>query len=216
MKLQALKALVVFHVTDWVHLYECHLLSDVVLPNTLKHIGYRAFSNCLSLKHITIPGDCFNIDSGEAFYGSGLETISFQEGVSMIPSSAFYMTKIKEIELPNTVRKIDTAAFMGCELEKIQLNKGLEEIAILAFGQNPFTEITIPETVKSISEYAFVKCENFTALKFLGDAPVSFLCDSNLLIERFSKDSPNYTIFYLESATGFTSPEWNGYPTALW
>lgn len=196
----------------------CLLLSDIVLPSSLNSIGGAAFANCQSLRHINIPGDCLNNGSWEAFYNSGLESVEFQEGVVTIPESCFRGTHLKKITLPDTVKKISTAAFSDCSnLQTIVLNEGLETIESSAFSMLPsLVELTVPSTVTSISEYSFIRCENFSTLKFQGNAPTTFLCESELLRELFAADSPIYTIYFHEGATGFTSPEWNGYPTTLW
>lgn len=194
----------------------CESLSNIKLPESLTSIGYRAFANCTSLKHISIPGNCLNENSGECFADSGLESVQLKEGVSIIPASAFLRTKIKEIILPSTVKNIEDGALAtGC-LKSVQLNEGLEIIAMTAFSSNPLTEIVIPKTVISCSEYSFTDCESLIAIKFEGDAPKDFLCESDLLNEIFAQSPINFTIFYHQEAQGFTSPTWHGYETDIW
>ena len=194
----------------------CSSLSNIELPESLTFIGYRAFANCTSLKHITIPKNSLNENSGECFVDSGLESVVLQEGIAVIPASAFLRTKIEEIVLPSTVKNIEYGGLAtGC-LKSVRLNEGLEIIEMTAFSSNPLTEIVIPKTVVSCSEYSFTDCENLKAIKFEGDAPKDFLCESDLLNEIFAQSPVNFTIFYHPEAQGFTSPTWNGYKTALW
>ena len=194
----------------------CSSLSNIELPESLTFIGYRAFANCTSLKHITIPQNSLNENSGECFADSGLESVVLQEGIAVIPASAFLRTKIEEIVLPSTVKNIEYGGLAtGC-LKSVRLNEGLEIIEMTAFSSNPLTEIVIPKTVVSCSEYSFTDCENLKAIKFEGDAPKDFLCESDLLNEIFAQSPVNFTIFYHQEAQGFTSPTWNGYKTALW
>ena len=195
---------------------DCISLSNIELPQSLTHIGYRAFANCTSLKHITIPRNSLNENSGECFVDSGLESVELQEGVSVIPASAFLRTHIEEIVLPSTVKSIQGSAFADCNIKSITLNEGLETIDSSALGGNPYTEIVIPSTVTSCSEYAFVDCENLVAVKFEGNAPNDFLCESDLINQIFSKYPVNFIIYYHQNAQGFTSPTWNGYETAVW
>jgi uncharacterized protein YjdB len=49
-----------------------------------------------------------------AFAGSGLESITFHEGLQTIGNGAFYQTKIKELVLPSTVTSIAPGAFTWC------------------------------------------------------------------------------------------------------
>ena len=198
--------------------FENAAVTEVLLPKSLTQIGTSAFAGCTALKHITIPSDCLTLYSHAAFYGSGLESVTFAEGVSYIPETCFAGTQLTEVILPSTVKTIAWQAFSGCEnLKKVKLNDGLETIEQCAFSVNPqLTEIVIPASVTSLSEYAFVKTDNLTAVKFEGNAPAEFLCEDERIDAVFSYYEPTFVIYYHEGAEGFSSPEWNGFATDLW
>ena len=46
------------------------------------------------------------------------------------------------------------------------------------------------------------------------------ICTVFVRESRFTKGlldkNPEFTIYYRKNAQGFTSPEWNGYPTEIW
>lgn len=189
----------------------CSALSDVRLPDSLQYIGEYAFENCTSLKSISILSDCLTEKSVSVFMGSGLETVNLAEGITCIPASSFSSSALKEIVLPSTVEFIGVAAFYNCNnLSSVKLNEGLKTIAYEAFGGSDkipvLSEITIPKSVENMNEGAFTN-SSIRKITFLGNAPEDFLVETDELATV-----GNYTIYYNESSTGFTSPVWNGYP----
>lgn len=103
-------------------------------------------------------------------------------------------------------------AFSGCNhLESVKLQEGLTTIKESAFSRTKLHEITLPSTITQIDESALNNCTELTAVRFSGNAPAHYKStDPNIRIEA------NYTIYYHKDASGFSSPEWEGYPTQLW
>lgn len=191
----------------------CAKLTDIILPKSLKQISSKAFSNCRSLKQIAIFKNC--TIGPEAFYNSGLENITFETGVTQIPDTGFAGTNIQTLVLPNTVQTIGRQAFAGCQkLSVVSLSEGLKTVGDLAFYNTNLKEIIIPSTVTQIKESSFGNCANLDKIKFEGNAPDNFL---RLLQDQHLKpENVHFTIFYHKTASGFTSPEWNGYPSEIW
>jgi len=195
---------------------DCRLLKDIVLPNSLKSLGSEAFAGCTSLKHINIPRNCLDENNASQFTGSGLESVTIEEGVEVIPRCCFGGTKLQEVIFPSSLKEIHFEAFGGCEfLEKVVLNEGLIKIVHSAFRDTAIEEVIIPKTVVEFSEISF-DTKTLKRVKFEGNAPQNF---------EFIVDNPadpsieiqcNYTVYYHEGAEGFTSPKWYGYPTELW
>lgn len=182
-------------------------LYKVVLNESLEVIGDRAFSGCVALKDITIPNSVKEIGT-EAFAGSGLESITLPENLETIPFYAFSSCKFKEFEVPSGVKSISMGAFAYCEeLERITLNNGLESIDTFALINCDIKEITIPNTVVSMNETTFAECTSLTKVYFEGNAPQDY---STEMTKAYMYDV-DYTVYYLDGAEGFTSPEWCGY-----
>ncbi len=71
--------------------FKCDQITSLVLPNTLKSIGYMSFARCKSLTQITIPNQVNFID-GHAFIGcTRLNTIEFK-GTEIIPLNVSKIT----------------------------------------------------------------------------------------------------------------------------
>lgn len=76
--------------------------------------------------------------------------------VKIIGRDAFRNSKIKEIDIPHGVTKIDTCAFFYSEITRISLPETLKVIEDHAFGYcKNLTELTIPKSVTVIGSRAF-------------------------------------------------------------
>ena len=189
---------------------QCYSLSSIELPDTLTSMGNSVFFKCKALKSIRIHKQIKVIENF-SFCESGLETVVFEEGLEVIGKRAFFWTNLKEIVLPSSVKEVGEWAFIICgQLERIVLNDGLLSIGPGAFSGTALKEVIIPQTVQTVDESVFYDCKSLTAVRFEGNAPETYLSEDSL------PDKNLYTIYYHKGAKGFTSPEWNGYPTEVW
>ena len=124
---------------------DCYKLDNVILPDGLESIGpesnYDAcsFANCYYLKTIQFPPSLKNI-GGQAFSSClSLEKISLP-GLDRIGNNAFSgCTSLKEIRIPSTLQNIGNGAFSGCNNLSDIYTYTVEPISI---GQNTFGETT--------------------------------------------------------------------------
>ncbi|EXM40199.1 hypothetical protein RASY3_07840 [Ruminococcus albus SY3] len=109
-------------------------IREVRLPDTVEKIDGCAFRDCNKLTDVNIPSSLRETGWG-----------------------IFAYTKIKEIELPEGMTKIDDFAFaFSYRLEKVTLPDRIEEIDEGAFYFCPkLKEINLPDGLKIVSEYAF-------------------------------------------------------------
>ena len=95
----------------------CRSLESIILPSNLEIIEKDAFVNCSSLKTVSIPSSIKNI-RGEIFTGcDNIETVYWNYNDSIAMSSMFKYAKssIKKIIIGKDVTKIENAAFKGFE-----------------------------------------------------------------------------------------------------
>ena len=143
-------------------------LHTSVIPDdgSIKFIGDDAFSDCHSLTSITLPSSVKSIGYG-AFCGcAALEKLILNEGLEVIGGSAFsYCSLLKELVIPGSVRFIGVSAFEGCDnLTSLTLNEGLERIDDCAFSSTAIKKVIIPSTVYDLGYESFSFCEH---LKFV-------------------------------------------------
>ena len=165
-------------------------LSDIILPDSLTHIGKNAFENCSNLTAITLPaglayiGDCaflrcrnltvITMNVGLAHIGNGafcwcenLTAITLPACLTYIGNSAFLSCKkLIAITLPANLTHIGDSAFYCCEnLTSITLSDKLTHIGDWAFYHcEKLTSITLPDSLTRIGDGAFSGCKRLTAI----------------------------------------------------
>ena len=116
----------------------------VILPSTLKKIGYRAFDRC------------------------GITEIELPEGLEEIGEEAFENSEIKELKIPASVKKIDARAFYSMDkLTKVEFADGakLESVGAYAFNHcTALEKVVLPDSVKTLESGAFSYCYQLSDL----------------------------------------------------
>lgn len=144
-------------------------VQEIVIPDSVKVIGKKAFFRCNQAAKITLPQDLEKI-SEEAFSNcASLGTITIPGNVSVIEKEAFWECKeLREVILEDPDRLITygTSVFWGCEklpgseIEKIISSSGMTQIPKGMFiGNKALTQITIPGGITGIGEGAFMQCQ---------------------------------------------------------
>ncbi len=163
------------------------------------------------------------IADGAFMYCDGLEEIIFPDSLRYIGSNAFESCQsLTEVALPDNVVEIGDGAFQSCvNLEKITLSRNLRRIGAEALWScGALTELTIPAGVEQIGESAFLDNEGLRTVDFQGGAP-ELGEHAFQLVMRIDMEgaehfvyNPNLTLYYEAGKPGWTSPTWEGYPTA--
>ena len=203
----------------------------LTVPDSVKVIGKGAFSGLDGLKTIIIPSSVTEIANDAFSYNNTLENVIFQENSKLesIGIRAFCgCTKLKNINLPDSLKKLEQLAFYNCTsleeitvpgsikeigdycfsnckaLSKINLQEGLEKINIFAFSTTAIKEITIPPTVKEIGANAF------NADKILENVIVkgeNYIYESKMLMPKDKSKILFIADSYLNSTTTFEIPD---------
>ncbi|HCG35547.1 MAG TPA: hypothetical protein DER23_04295 [Clostridiales bacterium] len=121
-------------------------LDSVVIPNSVKELGEKAFMECGSLVNIVLP------HSITAIYDRTFD--------------ACY--SLKSIVIPDTVRSLGDYAFRKCyNLTSVTLSSSIDTIGRETFRYCEVLEsLVIPEGVRSIGEQAFVDCTLLMKITF--------------------------------------------------
>ena len=135
---------------------------DVVIPDNVKTIGWRAFAG-KEIERVTISDSVLEIFD-KAFEGCRrLASVALGKSVETIGQSAFaYCTSLKKITVPSNVKLIRFAAFDHCSnLEEVTIEDGIQTIesSVFVFCEK-LTSISIPNSVKEIGGGVFYNCTN--------------------------------------------------------
>ncbi len=143
---------------------------EVVVPNSVTSMVWRAFDHCWSLQHLTIGSGIASLDSYVLYECKALETLTFVPGghLGSIGAQAFARcASLQAVELPEGLRTIGDSAFIDCvSLYILEISEGVEIIGRSAFqGCVSLTNVSIPASVTSIASDAFYRCTNLAALE---------------------------------------------------
>ena len=131
---------------------EKYPLTEIVIPDSITSIGYRAFQGCSFLTKITIPNSVVSVDEYAFYNCSSLTSVAIGESVTNIGDYAFYgCNSLAEVIIGDSVTSIGNSAFYNC---------------------SSLTEIIIPDGVVSVDEYTFYNCSSLAEI-IIGDSVTS-------------------------------------------
>ena len=180
---------------EWAFYY-CTNLANLTLPNGLTTLKIGAFSECYALEEITIPASvtefgsgvfsgCTSIKEFKGKYaadggrclvdgtkivgfalGCGATTYAIPDGITVVGDSAFYMSSLTSVTIPDSVKEFEDFAFSSNEnLVSINIPAGVTAIPPGAFEYCiAIEDITLPDSITSIGDYAFYGCESLECI----------------------------------------------------
>ena len=137
-------------------------LTSVVLPTTLKRIGYKAFQSAANLKSIAFSnkGELETIERNAFRLCRQLTSLKFPESVKTIGDHAFEdCTGLKSISFGN-IESLEKAAFKGCDnLVEVDISDSVKSIGEMCFwGCSALRKVHIGSSVEYIGPDAFLDC----------------------------------------------------------
>jgi hypothetical protein len=147
----------------------CINLTDIRLSSRLMNIQPETFLNCNFL-NIILP-DTITYISYRAFYGcSNLISIIWPKNLIKIYPEAFYNCyNLTDLQFPTDLEFIGERAFSNCSsVVNIQLPEKIKYIESYAFELSNISHIEIP-SLTIIGFYVFKNCSNLTTVIFLSN-----------------------------------------------
>lgn len=147
---------------------------NIVLPDSLEHIGDQAFAQCYYLEKITVNQNSSlkHIEDAAFFECNNLTAPNFPKSLERIGINAFlFCEKLENISIPSSVKDIGLTAFEPNTLETFVVDSDspyycTDENGILyskdkttvfaSYQKITVEEIILPDTVKKIGAQAFV------------------------------------------------------------
>ena len=128
-------------------------LEQINLPKSLRKLGRFSFSSChwLSTDPLIIPDGITSIPPQCFINCQCFKKLVLPSTVKVIGESAFYNTRIEEVNLPEGLEKIEQGAFAGCNIKKVIIPASLNELPGFLFSMCPYLkEIYIPNHITKI------------------------------------------------------------------
>ena len=161
---------------------KCAELASLKLPKNLKQLDAHAFFDCDKLASVEIPKNlsksaevyiyefAYGYQPGPFFNCDGLKTVTFEEGTTKVIYGLFANCPgLENIELPDTIVKLEDRAFAKSGLSSIVFNETLKEIGTSAFEFTKLKEVELPASITKTGTYVFNECKELTSLKVNGN-----------------------------------------------
>ena len=148
--------------------YRGYNMASITIPDSITHIGNRAFYGCGNLVTVTLP-DSLGYIGEEVFFGcSSLQIVDTGKGITAIGNNAFRnCLSLTTINISDKVTHIGQGAFYRCPV---------------------LTDITIPAGTNIIDEDAFSGCTNLTIYCEATEKPVGWVDEWNYCSSIFNQN----------------------------
>ena len=142
-------------------------LCEVVLPYTLKVVGYQAFDQCSALQRIVFSEGLEQIEQGGFSKCNISGELVLPDSLVVLGPAAFDESPLTKIVFPNRLKEIGDVAFRSCtNLQDVTLPKNLERIGSSAFVNcTSLSEMKLPVGLKEIKGNAFANCRALTSIE---------------------------------------------------
>lgn len=181
-------------------------LKKIIIPSSVIEIEPYAFSNNTTLESVEIQGDLEKIGENAFDDATNLKEINLPDSINDIGKRAFRRTSLSEVVIPKNLSSVQLDVFSECKLmKKITLQEGVEEILEDAFRSNAFNNIKLPSTLKNINGRAFSYCDNLIDID-VSENP-NFTYTSGILMNQNEKSMAFISSAKLKNITEFEIPE---------
>jgi hypothetical protein len=141
------------------------LLTEIVIPETVKEISPYAFMNCPLLYTVQLPGSLEFIQQGAFYDCVRLDNVIFPASLKLIGAEAFYNCKaLSSVRLENT--SLGSTAFANCFNLLIVYLKDVKKLPNRVFMNCTKLQVINAENTTLVDTAAFVGCSKITEANF--------------------------------------------------
>ena len=134
-------------------------------------------------------GNMDTIGSYAFAYMTGLDTLDISS-VRYIGDHAFYMSSIKTIEIPGSVKEIQPYTFASSELVNVVINEGTTTILNEAFSHcYTLKDMWLPKSLTNVATSAFGGCTRLENIYY--NSTINDFYNLNITIDMIDSDSIN-------------------------
>jgi len=164
------------------HAFDTAGLTEIVLPEGLKSIGYGALA-WNNFTEIYLPDSIVEVESEALKCCYYLKSVTIPKGLTYVGGYMFFdCNALEEVVFHNNIKSIENYAFASCEsLKEIRLPDGLETLGNEAFfGNYALEKVIVPASLKEWGNHAFLGTGIKTAGKIGTDHNLQFCWETEI------------------------------------
>ena len=153
---------------------DCSSIKSITIPSSVTSLGNFCFYGCYGLTSISIPSSVTSLGDYCFSWCYGLTSITIPSSVTSLGDYCFsYCSGLTSITIPSSISSLGSGCFYACnKLTSITLPSSVTSLGNFCFyGCSGLTSITIPSSVASLGENCFKECGNIETYYFKGALP---------------------------------------------
>lgn len=181
-------------------------LEEIILPSSLREVHAKAFW-ASTIKRIVLPENVQKIEWGVV---SECDRLSFAEVKGNVLGMEMFedCPNLQTVILSGTPEEIPVKAFNRCKsLREITIPEGVKKICPVAFARSGLESIIIPESVTNIDTGAFAFCENLKSIVLKN--PHTAISEEGRYQEHPNDDQFYPTFYYCNQLSTIYAPYWS-------
>lgn len=149
----------------WV--FEDGVLTVSGIGGTRVNNQYDEVSRNLEIKELVVESGVLFVHDNFCFRWPYLEKVTIGDTVESLGENCFaYCPKLKEVNLPSTLKGIHAGCFEGSGIEEIVIPEGVEFLGRSAFADcQELTTVTLPDSHIRIGNDCFARCPKLKTLQ---------------------------------------------------
>ena len=151
-------------------------LVSLSLPSTINEIRNQEFKGCIHLSGSLIIPDGVHCIGDEAFWGTSVENIEYQDSIKIGNNAFWQCWNLKELHFTGVNTSIGTNAFWGSGARKVIIGKGVKVEDNAFFYNQHLKEVVFEDGVEYLGTSVFGQTDSLKYVTFEGgikaiDAP---------------------------------------------
>ena len=114
----------------------CDSFTEITVPDSVVSMGYDVFSWSDSLTNVTLPSGMTSIPKYTFSACTAMKNYTVPDGITTIGDQAFYYSGLRTVTIPKTVTKIENGAFIGTGLTDVYYAGTEEEWNAISIGSS--------------------------------------------------------------------------------